>query len=1476
MSKQKLSDIFGGLIKDLGDVINSAEVLACNINTEKRELTVSCRYSEYVSSDKIDALRDKVKNSLGLNRAAIASYYPPECFCAEAAHDLAEKLRFTDFSYNGFFKDAKYEFDGEKVTINLAHGGYDTITAAGFEKKYINAVKRRFSRDITIEFTGVLNSDSEIQFDDFIPANYSDSDAPQEFGSTPAAEFTPEEKPITECEEIPAVPDSFEVVYGKKIRGVPITMSSVSEALPSFIVWGEIFKVETAPTRKGDKQRVNIQFSDETDSLIIKFYVKNENMGELGSLKAGQCILVRGSQKYDDWEKCTVVTPQSINRFERKSKTDDYPSGRRIELHAHTNMSAMDGLTSASELVKTAYKWGHKAVAITDHGVVQSFPEVMNTYDKITDGDPDTDFKVIYGVEGYFVNDLATAVDGNGDMPLDGDFVVFDIETTGLSVATERITEIGAVRYSGGEIGESFSVFVDPEKHIPEKITELTGITDEMVKGAPKEGEAIKQFLDFCGGAALVAHNAGFDISFIRAAAARSGIKFDPLYIDTVVMARSLIKDLTNAKLDTVAKALNLRNFNHHRACDDAAILAEIFHCLLERLAEKATCKTVSELNTSLTGGDPKKLKTYHIILLVKNQAGMKNLYKIISHSHLDYYRRRPRIPKTLLNKYREGLIIGSACEQGELYRAVFEERPFEDLLKIAEYYDYLEIQPDGNNEFMVRNGQVSSVEQLHEINRTIIKLADTLSKPVVATGDVHFLKKSDAVLRKILMASQGFSDADNQAPLYFKTTGEMMDDFAYLGDRAAEIVIDNPAKIANMIEKGIRPVPRGNFPPSIEGAEQILTDVVMQKAHEVYGENLPETVEKRLDKELGSIIKHGFAIMYVTAQKLVADSVEHGYLVGSRGSVGSSFVATMAGISEVNPLPPHYVCPKCKHCEFIDSDDYKSGFDLPPKNCPECGTDMHRDGHDIPFETFLGFNGDKVPDIDLNFSNEYQSFAHKFTEKLFGPDNVFKAGTISTVAEKTAYGYVKKYEEEHGITYNKAEENRLAELLFKAAVKRTTGQHPGGMVVVPSDHEVYDFCPVQHPADDANSDTVTTHFDFHSIHDTILKLDELGHVNPTICKYLGEYTGIPVTEVSMSDPKVMSLFTSPEALGVTEEQIFAKTGTYSLPEFGTKFAMDMLIEAQPHTFDDLLQISGLSHGTDVWVGNAQDLIRDGTCTISSVIGTRDSIMVYLMRRGLDSGMAFKIMEITRKGNAPKLLTDEHKAAMREHGVPEWYINSCLKIKYMFPKAHAAAYVISALRLGWYKVYRPIEYYCAYFTARPEDVDVETILKGKEAVRHRLLELQSMGFDLSVKDKAVLENLKIFNEMMERGLEVLPIDIRHSHATHYVPENGKMRLPFGALAGVGDKAAVSLYESVKKGGVLSIEEIQRESGISKTVIESLRTIGAFEGVPETNQLTFMSFFGGSDGEKRTEEPQAEKAAKKSVKTKSAADQLALM
>ena len=1433
--------------------ISQGELTQLNINKQARLITLAVKFNGLVERNTLFDTEKLITKTLAYHNV-IKPHFPTELFSADYFPQLYAAVRRDIPSINGTLNNAEVRFENNTLTINLLNGGKTLLDSKGFDKALIKLVSEEFNLYISVNYTGTF--EVEENSEEYKAAIQDAQEKINRENLQKAAEFYQEEVETAEKREEKhaenttvkievregkfatpqIIQSSIRPLYGRSIRGKMIPISSISGDSGRIVVWGDVFDIEKKVTKSGDKNIFTIDITDYTGSTTAKVFNSIKESAVIDNIKKGDTIVVQGDVEYDKYAGELVVNARSIGTAQ-KVKVVDNAEKKRVELHMHTNMSQMDAVTSAGDLVNRAYQWGHKAVAITDHGVAQAFPDAMKAADKINKDEEK--IKIIYGVEAYFMDDLVESVKGDADTGFDGTFICFDIETTGLSAVRDKITEIGAVKVENGVITDTFSTFANPEMPIPQKITQLTGITDDMVKDAPSQSEAVGAFLEFAGDNVLVAHNAPFDTSFIAKACEDMGREYNYTSIDTVAISRAILTDIKNCKLDTVAKFLRLGDFNHHRATDDAEMLARIFINLCQRLTDDYGITKTNDINTKIAGGDFKKLPTYHQIILVKNKTGLKNLYRLISYSHLNYFYKKPRIPKSELVKYREGLIIGSACCAGQLYMAILEGKPWGELKQIASFYDYLEIQPAGNNSFMIRDGRFNSVDELHEIDRTIIKLAKELGKPVCATCDVHFMDPTDSEFRKILMAGQGFKDAEQQAPLYFRTTAEMLKEFEWLGkDKAYEYVVENPNKIADMCEY-IRPIPKGTFPPNIEGAQEQLIDITWKRAKEKYGDPLPEIVKARLDKELNSITTYGFSVLYMTAQKLVADSEAHGYLVGSRGSVGSSFVATMSGISEVNPLCPHYVCPNCKHSEFITDGSYGSGFDMPPKNCPECGTLMDQDGHEIPFETFLGFKGDKVPDIDLNFSGEYQSKSHRYTEELFGKNNVFKAGTISTVAEKTALGFVKKFAQERGLVMHKAEEKRLA--IGCTGVKRTTGQHPGGMVVVPRTNDVYDFCPVQHPANDVNSDNITTHFDFHSIHDTITKLDELGHDVPTIYHYLELYTGIPVMKVSMSDPEVMSLFTSPKALGVTEEDIDSKTGTFSLPECGTAFVRGMLIEAQPKTFTDLLQIAGLSHGTDVWLGNAQELIHNGTCTISEVIGTRDSIMTYLMHKGLEPGMAFKIMEIVRKGNATKLLTEEHFKAMREHNVPEWYIDSCMKIKYMFPKAHAAAYMIATLRLGWYKVHKPVEYYAAYFTVRSENLDGAIAMQGHQAVRDKMnnIKQKQSVHEATAKDEAEFQTLQIVNEMMARKIEFLPVDIYKSEAKMFKVEDGKIRLPFSSLPGVGGAAADSLAETGKHTEYLSIEDMQIKTKVTKAVIETLKDVGVLKDLPESSQMSLF-------------------------------------
>ncbi|HBZ6547007.1 TPA: PolC-type DNA polymerase III [Clostridium perfringens] len=1222
-------------------------------------------------------------------------------------------------------------------------------------------------------------------------------------------------------------PKNENTILGRNIQGDTIDISSIDMGSGIVTISGDVFKTDIFETKTG---RIILTFfiTDYTSSIAVKCFLRDKDKEHvLENVKKGLYCKVRGEATMDPYAKEVVIMARDINKLTKIERMDTAEE-KRVELHMHTTMSSMDAVTAASKIVERAAKFGHKAVAITDHGVVQAFPDAQIAAKK-------NNIKVIYGVEGYLADNGTPIVINGHEESFDDEYVVFDIETTGFSSKNDKIIEIGAVKLKDGEIVDSFSTFVDPKVNIPYKITELTSITQNMVNGQPTIDEVLPKFMEFVGDSVLVAHNAAFDVGFIKKNLMDMGKTLNNPVMDTVPLARYLYPDLKKVKLNLVAKHLGISLENHHRAVDDAKATAEILKFSFKKMKEEMDIHDVKTLNEKyLSNIDVKKLPLHHIIILAKNQTGIKNLYKLVSMAHLDYFARRPRLPKSIITEYREGLIIGSACEAGQLYKAVLEGKTDGELKEIASFYDYLEIQPIQNNEFLIRKGNVKDEEELRELNRKIYDLGKEMDKPVVATCDCHFLDPNDEVFRRIIMAGQGYGDADNQPPLYFRTTNEMMKEFEYLGEEACrEVVIENTQKIADMVEV-VKPIPDETFPPKIEGAEEEIRNMTMNKVHSIYGENLPEVVQKRLDKELNSIINNGYAVLYLIAQKLVAKSLEDGYLVGSRGSVGSSFVATMSDITEVNGLPPHYVCPNCKKSEFFLDGSISSGADLPDKNCPDCGAKYIKDGHDIPFETFLGFEGDKEPDIDLNFSGEYQAVVHKYTEVLFGKGYVFKAGTIGTVAEKTAYGFVKKYLQERGLVVSQAEIERLT--IGCTGIKRTSGQHPGGIMVVPNDNEIYNFCPIQHPADDVNTDIITTHFDYHSISGRLLKLDILGHDDPTVLRMLQDLTGLDPKTIPLNDPKVISLFTSPDALGVTKEELGCEVGSYGLPEFGTKFVRQMLVDTQPKSFADLVRISGLSHGTDVWLNNAQYFIKEGYTTLKDCIATRDDIMVYLMYKDLPPKTAFTIMEKVRKG---KGLSEDDEALMREKNVPDWYIESCKRIKYMFPKGHAVAYVMMAVRIAYYKVYYPEAYYTTYFTVRADDFDADLICKGEEAIKAKMEELNSLGNNISVKEKGLLTILEISYEMYKRGLNFLKVDLYKSEATKFKIEEDGIRPPLNALQGVGDNAAKSIVECRVNGEFISKEDLRLRSKVSKTVIETLDNHGCLEGMQESNQLSLF-------------------------------------
>ena len=1227
-----------------------------------------------------------------------------------------------------------------------------------------------------------------------------------------------------------------EVLMGKPIKGKAIPMVDLNPKMGVIVVEGKVFSAELRETRRPGQWCLTFDMTDYAGSVTVRRYMDEKEAKPLtGLINPGMWLRVQGTIELTRDGKDVQLRPQNIAKTVHEGRKDTSPE-KRVELHLHTRMSNMDALTDTASVIKQAVAWGHPAIAITDHGVVQSFPDAWHNAGKI---------KILYGVEGYFVNNLddRIAVHGDQDQPFNGEIVCFDIETTGLKVTTEAITEIGAVVLKNGEITDTFQTFVNPHRRLTPEIIGLTGITDAMLANAPSLKDALTAFLKFVDGRPLAAHNAPFDIGFIRAGCEKVGLDFEPTYIDSLILAQNLLPELHKYKLDVVAEYLDLPAFNHHRASDDAGMVAYMLIPFFEKMQREMHIGRIQQINNEMLKLRPQGSKSNrfpkHIIILAKNKLGLKHLYQLISASNLKYFHRVPTIPKTELAAHREGLIIGSACEAGELFRAVADHREWGELKRIASFYDYLEIQPICNNMFMLRNGEVQSEEELRDFNRTIVRLGEELGKPVCATGDVHFQEPEDEVYRHILLASKKFSDADASLPIYFKTTDEMLEEFSYLGpEKAHEVVIDNPRKIADLVEE-IELLPPGQlFPPRLENSEQELNDRVWAKCHAMYGENPPQLIVDRLNVELGSILGK-YDVVYMSAQKLVQRSLENGYLVGSRGSVGSSLVAYMSGITEVNSLPPHYYCPKCQYVEFQQDKQYGCGADMPDKDCPECGTRLKKDGFDIPFETFLGYGGGKVPDIDLNFSGEYQSRAHRHAIEMFGATQVFRAGTIGTLAEKTAFGMVKKYLEERGETASNAEMNRLTQGCV--GVRRTTGQHPGGLVVVPDDMDVEDFTAVQHPADDADSDTITTHFEYHCMEDNLLKLDMLGHDDPTMIKYMEDLTGVNAREIPLDDPDTMSIFTSSKVLGYENDEILGPTGAVAIPEFNTRFTRQMLVDTQPTNFNTLVRLSGFSHGTDVWLGNARELIVSGTASVLETVGCRDDIMLYLISMGLDPKMSFKIMEAVRKGKVKKKGFEEGwEDAMREHQVPDWYIESLAKIGYLFPKAHAVAYVMMAFRIAWFKVHRPLAFYATFFSIRAKAFDAEYCCAGIDAVKRKIKEIEN-NKDATDVEQNLMVTLEVCYEFYLRGFHFDPINIYESDATHFrIIGDNALLPPFVSVHGLGEAAALATVEQRKGKEFISIEEFAATCNkLSKTHIEQLKALGAFAGMAETSQVSLF-------------------------------------
>ncbi|MDP4153331.1 MAG: PolC-type DNA polymerase III [Bacillota bacterium] len=1391
-------------------ILNTALICDMQISDDGRSVKLDVQFTDIIHKTTLLEVVSELKDLYGFETLTINAKYPKELFSADYFSDMTEYCRESEPLCNGFFAGADVQYENETFKITLHHGGCEILKLKGADRLMERLVNDEFGINLHIELI-------------------EGEPAPKK--AEPEEKVMPKIKqPIKKEASKKEAPG--QVLYGGGQARKEVKISEIMPDTGAASVVGKIINMDKHVTKQGNWVIFTFGITDKTSSIKCKLFLNVEQSNNLEEkLNEHSYVKISGDIIYDKYDHELQLAPKTIWAAVEPKRMDNAEQ-KRIELHLHTKMSQMDAVTDVADYIKTAMAWGHEAIAITDHGVLQSFPTAFLTAEKIK-----YPGKIIYGVEDYFVNDTTPSVFGKTDEPFDGTYVVFDLETTGLSAETEYITEIGAVKIKNGEVADKLDTFAKPEKPIPQKITELTGITNEMVAGAPSQKDAVQMFLDFCGDSVLVAHNAQFDTSFIRAAVRRFELKFDNAYIDTVALARRLYPELKNHKLDTVAEAVGAGNFNHHRACDDAEVLSRIFVTMCEKMKKDFNITGSDQINTGITGTvDVKKVRTNHQIILVRNRVGLKNLFKLVTKSNLVYFRKTPRIPKSELVQYREGLLVGSACEAGELYQAILDGRPEEDIRSIAAFYDFLEIQPLANNLFLIENGKVKDVEELKNINRKIVKLGEKLKKPVVATCDVHFLNPEDEIFRKILLHIQKFSDADKPMPLYMRTTEEMLKEFSYLGEEEAfRVVVENPKKIADMCEK-IRPLPPEGklFKPELPGVEEDIKRLSYDRARVLYGDPLPPVVQERLNRELDSIIKHGYAVIYMIAQKLVSKSISDGYLVGSRGSVGSSLVANMAGITEVNSLVPHYICPNCKHYEFDDSGDYECGVDMPDRMCPVCGTKYRKDGHSIPFETFLGFDGDKVPDIDLNFSGDYQPRIHKYTEEILGKDNVFRAGTVGTVADKTAYGFVKNYTEAKGITLPETEMVRLASGC--EGVKRTTGQHPGGLMVVPDSMDIEDFTPVQHPADDDGKDIITTHFEYKYIHDNLLKLDLLGHDDPTVIRMLSDLTGIDARSIPLDDKKTMSLFSSTEALGIEPDEIISTVGTIAIPEFGTRFVRGMLEETRPTTFGELIRISGLSHGTDVWLGNASDLIEAKTATLKEVFCTRDDIMNSLIHKGLPKKLAFTIMESVRKG---KGLKPEWEEEMKANNVPSWYIDSCHKIKYMFPRAHAVAYVTMAYRIAWFKINFPLAFYATYFTVRADDFNAETMVFGLEKVQSRLEELSKLD-KITAKEKNEQTILEVCYEFYKRGLNFDKIDIYSSDPSHFqISGKDSLRPPFNAISGLGISAAESVVREREKEPFLSCEDLLNRTNLSKTIIETMRSMGLLDIIPETTQITLF-------------------------------------